>query len=300
MNQIDFVSIDFETANRKRWSACSIGLARVRAGVVVDKFYLLLRPEPLEFEFINVATHGITPEMVRDSPTFLEAWSEIEGFIGSDVLVAHNASFEQSVINQSFNQAGHRLPDLEYLCTLYMSRVNYPNRGGYRLPDVFKDIFGRPVNHHDALEDAVACAELGVHLIQMFREQSPRELVKVLYDIPMSRKRDWEKLTGIKPTREELDPNHAFFDKRIAITGELSSMSREQAVRVMVNCGAIYSDGVTMACNYLVVGDQEHQIMMYGSLSNKLIKARRYNEKGSQIQIINEQQFLEIAKELVD
>lgn len=297
---MDFVAIDFETANRRRASACSIGMVRVRSGQVVDTFYKLLRPDPFEFEFINTSTHGIMPEMVRDSPSLLEDWPSILEFIGRDVLVAHNASFEQSVINQTFFAKGYQVPELDYLCTLYMSKVNYPRRIGYRLPDIYKDIFGKSVNHHHALEDAFACAELGVHMIGKFREQDPRALISVLYEIPLSKKQDWKKLTGIKPAKDELNPAHPLFEKKVAITGELTSMSREQAIRLMVNCGAMYLDSVTKSCNYLVVGDQEHQLAMYGKKSNKYLNAEKYNATGCEIGFLNENSFLELVKEVVE
>lgn len=220
---MNFTAIDFETANNKRTSACSIGMAKVRDGKVVDTFYELITPVPNEFNYINTSIHGITPEMVAGVPTMLELWDKIDAFIGGDVLVAHNVTFEQSVINQLFQHHGREIPDLDYLCTLYMSRVNYPRRMGYKLDDLCKDLLGREVNHHHALEDAVACAELGVHHIGMFREQDPRALISVLYDIPVRYKKEWQKLKGIKPSSEELDPSHPLFGKNVVITGVLHS-----------------------------------------------------------------------------
>jgi hypothetical protein len=62
MQEINFTAIDFETANRKRTSACSIGLAKFRAGKLEDTFYELLSPDEGIFEAINMAIHGITPD----------------------------------------------------------------------------------------------------------------------------------------------------------------------------------------------------------------------------------------------
>lgn len=43
----DFAAIDFETANGKRTSVCSVGVVVVRGGEVVDTFYRLIRPRPI-------------------------------------------------------------------------------------------------------------------------------------------------------------------------------------------------------------------------------------------------------------
>ena len=42
----DFAAIDFETANEQRTSVCSVGVVVVRGGVIADRFYSLIRPEP--------------------------------------------------------------------------------------------------------------------------------------------------------------------------------------------------------------------------------------------------------------
>jgi len=292
---MDFTAIDFETANRKRASACSIGLAKVRDGKVVDEFYRLIRPEPLEFDFINTSIHGISTEMVLDAPTMLELWPSIEAFIDGDVLVSHNSSFEQSVINQYRLMCGLEPPAFDYLCTLYMSKVNYPTRVSYKLDDMLLDVFGKKVNHHHALEDAIACAELGVHLMGLFRPQSARELISVLYDIPVREKQEWKKLTGIKPTKEELDPNHPLFEKSVTFTGVLSTMTREKAVQLLVDCGGIYKDAITKSNHFLVVGDQEYQQANFGGPSGKMKRAIEYNEKGGSIQTLTEEEFLRLV-----
>ncbi len=289
---MNFTAIDFETANRKRSSACSIGMAKVRNGEIVDTYYHLLYPFPEEFEFINISTHGITPESVRDAPSLLDSWSQIMGFIDGDVLVGHNVSFEQSVINQYMTQQNQEVPELDYLCTLYMSRVNYPKRLGYKLDDICKDLLGKKVNHHHALEDAMACAELAVHHISKYREQDVRELIKVLYETPIRNKPEWKKLTGIKPSKEELDPNHPYYDKKFVITGILDSMSREQAVLYIVDCGGVYQDKITKSTDFLVMGNQDYQINMYGGKSGKTKKVEEYNAAGCNIKIISEQEFM--------
>lgn len=289
---MDFVAIDFETANAKRASACSIGMARVRNGKVVDTYYELIKPVPFDFNYINVSIHGITPEMVNEKPTFMELWNDIKSFVGDDVLVAHNVSFEQSVINQILTSYEETLPSFDYLCTLYMTKFNYPNRLGYKLDDVCKDILGKNVNHHNALEDAIACAELAVHHISKFPTQPLKDLMRALYVTPQREKKEWVKMTGVKPSREELDPNHPYFDKRFVITGVLNSLSREKAVQLLVDCGGIYQESITKVTDYLLIGNEDFQLQLYGSRSGKAKKADEYNAKGSNINIINEDEFL--------
>lgn len=61
----DFVAVDFETANARRSSACSIGIAAVKGLKVVETYHSLIRPEFGRFSGVNIRIHGITPDMVK-------------------------------------------------------------------------------------------------------------------------------------------------------------------------------------------------------------------------------------------
>ena len=56
----DFAAIDFETANGKRTSVCSVGVVVVRGGEVTDTFYRLIRPRPNYYSRFTTAIHGLT------------------------------------------------------------------------------------------------------------------------------------------------------------------------------------------------------------------------------------------------
>lgn len=56
---MDFIAMDFETANRKRASACSLALVVVQQNKVVDSFYTLINPQ-MQFDAQNIHIHGIT------------------------------------------------------------------------------------------------------------------------------------------------------------------------------------------------------------------------------------------------
>jgi DNA polymerase III subunit epsilon len=100
-DMMDFVAIDFETANEKRSSACAIGLTTVREGQIVDSFSRLIRPPELRFSFWNSKVHGLTENDVKDSPTFDELWPELLPLLENQIVVAHNASFDISVLRHS-------------------------------------------------------------------------------------------------------------------------------------------------------------------------------------------------------
>lgn len=154
---MDFVAIDFETANRKASSACSLGLAVVSNGQIVDNPSWLIRPNPLYFEFWNTKIHGIDTEMVRDQPTFRDLWSEIYVYLENKILVAHSASFDIKVLYSALEQSYITAPPYEYACSLKVSRKVWPYLSRHGLDNVAR-FLNFDFNHHDAKEDAYASA----------------------------------------------------------------------------------------------------------------------------------------------
>lgn len=169
---LDFTAIDFETANGFRGSPCAVGLVRVRDGVMVDRAEWLMRP-PRGFDRFdprNVRIHGITAEQVSAAPRFGEVFERIAAFLGSDVLVAHNARFDVGVIESALEVSGRDVPAMGYACSLVLARRVY-DLPSYALPSAAREAGFTPGRHHDALADAEACAAI---LIDIARRATPK------------------------------------------------------------------------------------------------------------------------------
>lgn len=159
---MNFVAIDFETANTAAYSACSVGLVRCVDGTFTEEFQTLIRPPRLWFrpDFIDI--HGITPADVRGCPAFDAQWDAIHAFIGDALLVAHNAPFDRSVLNGCLEY--YHLPPISnpWKCTCRTARRFFPNVLHQPLPNyrlnTIADFYDIHFQHHDALEDARTCA----------------------------------------------------------------------------------------------------------------------------------------------
>ena len=152
-----FVTIDFETANEKRNSPCAIGLVKVENGVITKRAFSLIRPPTTYFNPRNTSIHGIRWDDVKDKPEFSTLFTSIMGFIGESILITHNASFDISVFRSSLDEYNIPYPTLHYTCSLLIARNVWPNLENYRLPTITR-FLGFNLKHHDANEDALACA----------------------------------------------------------------------------------------------------------------------------------------------
>ncbi len=152
-----FVAIDFETADFGPDSACAVGIVRVEGLKVVHRQSLRIRPPRPQMLFTHV--HGITWDMVKDAPTFADAWPNLVPWLeGASSLVAHNASFDRRVLSACCMASGLHVPALPFLCTVQLARLRWglkPND----LPSVCRRL-GIGLIHHDPGSDAEACARI--------------------------------------------------------------------------------------------------------------------------------------------
>lgn len=163
----NFIAIDFETANKYRSSACSIGVVIVNNGKITKEWSSFIKPEPFFFSYWSTAIHGITPDMVAEAPVFEDIWSQIDSwFISCDAIVAHNAPFDMGVLHACLERAqiASYLPDS--ICTYRLARKKLPFLRNHKLNTV-SEYFQIPLNHHDALSDARATAELMLRLSEI-------------------------------------------------------------------------------------------------------------------------------------
>jgi DNA polymerase III subunit epsilon len=153
-----FAAIDFETATKESDSACAVAIVRVEDGRVVDTAQTLLRPPRQDFIFTDL--HGISWEMVKDAPTFGEAWPKLRPVTeGVDFLAAHYAPFDRAVLYACMHAAGIEPPETPFECTVVLARQTwgiYPTK----LNLVCRRLGIELDNHHDALCDAMACARI--------------------------------------------------------------------------------------------------------------------------------------------
>ncbi|RMF39458.1 MAG: hypothetical protein D6753_13740 [Planctomycetota bacterium] len=156
-----FLAIDFETASSNANSACQLAAVEVIDGAVAGQHCWLIRPPRMYFSPRNIEIHGIRPQDVRSAPTMEEVWVELQSVVDGQILVAHNAGFDMGVLVASLAAYDIACPQLEFTCTRTLARAAWPGRQRYGLKPL-GDWLGIAFKHHDALEDARACAEIAM------------------------------------------------------------------------------------------------------------------------------------------
>lgn len=160
-----YVVFDVETPNSRNDRMSAIGVVVVEGGVESAHLYTLVDPET-GFDAFNIRLTGITPRMVRGKPSFPVLWELLRPMLEKGVLCAHNAPFDLSVLGHCLRDYGIEWkPWANYVCTCRMGRRLLPEAPNHRL-DTLAGLLGLPLQHHNALSDARACAGLLQYYLQ--------------------------------------------------------------------------------------------------------------------------------------
>ena len=141
-----------------------IGAVKVEEGQIVDRFSTFVNPQtPIPFEIEKLTS--INDEMVMDAPLIEEVLPKFFAFCEGTVLVAHNAGFDTSFIRE--NAKRQSLPfDYTYVDTVGLARVLLPHQAKHTLDAVAKTLGVSLENHHRAVDDAEATAEIFLRFLK--------------------------------------------------------------------------------------------------------------------------------------
>ena len=171
-----FVVFDIETTgfSPEKNRIIEIGAVKVENGKITERFSTFVNPDvPIPFDIEQLT--GINDSMVISYPQIDRILPEFLAFCGDAVIVAHNAAFDTGFIAHYARALG-----LEYsptiLDTVAMARVLLPNLNRYKLDTVAKALGISLENHHRAVDDAEATAEIFMEFVRQLRQREIESL----------------------------------------------------------------------------------------------------------------------------
>lgn len=303
---MNFVAIDFETANEKRNSPCSIGIVVVKNNKVVEKKNILIKPFDMRFSPLNIWIHGIKPEMVVNEKEFNVVWEEIKHYFNETMIIAHNASFDISVLRHTLEHYHIELPCFNYICTMKLSKNFYTNLENCKLNTVNK-LLNYSFNHHYALDDALACSNIMLNISNELQINDINDIAITLgisigelsstsyYPCKTKSKAHITSFRKLIESNFKVSKNSSsLLGQTVVFTGGLKSMSRGEAMSRVRKVGGYTSSTVTKKTTYLIVAIKDYSNLHKSEMSTKLRKATMLKEQGQCIQIINEDDFLNL------
>lgn len=250
-----FTAIDFETADVKTSMPCQIGLVVVKNKKIVHQISRLIQPPSNKYCDKCISIHGITPKQTENSPQFPEVWNEIKQYIDGSFIVAHNASFDMSVLNKALSYYNIEKPQIEgYACTCEIFNK-------LKLPQVCYMFGVENLNHHDGLSDAVACAKIYLAFIEKKEPvNNPENYIENNVNKTTIKTSYHEALHGdiLVKDLSQADPNNPFYDKKVVITG-IFDISRNDIAQWLKRMGADINTAISRKTNIVLVGEDAGQ-----------------------------------------
>lgn len=278
-----FTAIDIETAIGKRWSICQIGIVRVENSRITDKILKYVQPPNNEYSEWNIRIHGIEPNDTLNSPIFPEIWDDIKHLIENELIVAHNADFDIDCLYKTLEYYNIPIPNLQYDCTFKITGLKLNN-----LCEAFEITLD---NHHNAECDALACAEAYLKI--------KNNCIPDYSKVQKRTGQNYFEIKGHERIKGDLlkkdlingDKSSIFYNKKVVFTGALNSITREKAAEIIKSQGADIDTGISKKTDYVITGKSPGP--------SKMKKIEKYNSENSNIQIILENEFLNIIKNVL-
>ncbi len=174
-----YVVFDIETTgfSPQKDKIIEIGAVKVTNGKITERFSQFINPKvPIPFRIVELT--GINDSMVMDAPVIDEVLPRFLEFCQNAVMVAHNAEFDMSFINENVKRLGIDKA-FTSLDTVALARVLLPSLNRFKLDTVAKALKIPLQNHHRAVDDAECTAHIFVEFIKLLESRDITDLSQV-------------------------------------------------------------------------------------------------------------------------
>jgi DNA polymerase III epsilon subunit family exonuclease len=163
-NPNNIVYLDIETTGLSLSQGariCEIAMLKVSDGIETT-FNQLINPNQLMPELCS-KIHGITDDMLKDSPKFADVAQEVANFIDGFVLICHNASFDLNFISKEIMENYIQPPEMYFIDTLTISR-QYFSFSSNKLGNIAEILDIEVKEQHRAMADVLTMQSISKYL----------------------------------------------------------------------------------------------------------------------------------------
>jgi DNA polymerase III epsilon subunit family exonuclease len=178
---VSFTIIDIETTGLSKYTdkITEIAAAKFHNGELVESFQTLVNPQVKIPRFITKLT-GIDNELVRSAPTIRQVLPSFIEFLGDDIFVAHNATFDFGFLDHNMKLHHNKEIKNKTLCTRKLANRLLPNLPRRRLQDLCECFDVTNNQAHRALGDVHATVKVFKNLLKMLDEKGMRHASEII------------------------------------------------------------------------------------------------------------------------
>lgn len=298
-----FTLLHTESVNTNKDAVCHIILVPVIDGVRQEPKEYIVNPKA-SFYFVM---SGITKEQVEEASFFEDVWPEIrQALVDAPFVVCSAEGNSVHTLAGTIMRLDQYCPAIDFInakaiCRRTMSQISYSLN--YLSWEYFQDGIEEsdPVAIANRWTD-LALMGLGTSDATDLRDFAEKEKIRIgsfsseevipslcIHTKPYQAHRGFD----AESVDVNVNPEHPFYGRNIVFTGKMEVMTRNEARTAVVALGGLAPDNITKDTNILVVGKQDLRVVGEKGLSGKMKKAAQYKEKGQDIEIMDENDFVE-------
>lgn len=159
-----FVAVDVETTGLSPLynELIEVSAIKYEGAKKIDTFSTLIKPKKEISSTITNIT-GITNKMLENAPELDKVMPELVNFIGDNPIVAHNANFDYSFLQNNSNRSFTKNKVID---TVAISREMLPNLPNHKLNTVARCIGIKEEGFHRAEFDCECCAKIYIKYLE--------------------------------------------------------------------------------------------------------------------------------------
>ena len=228
--------------------ACQIGVTIVENGVIKGTVVDYIQPPDNKYEIGCMKVHHINPEQTINAPTFDIVWQKYKELFEKFPIVAHNASFDESVLRINLDYYGIPHNNIaKFICTYQIYSLSLDKLcWAFDLHDD---------QHHDAGFDSLRCAQFYEFYLEGLKPDLSRLLNYVPEEDRHTKITQHKQLTGdvLQKDLTNADPTNPFYNKKVVITG-LFDVDRNVLAQKLKSFGADLDTCISKRTNFVFVG----------------------------------------------
>ena len=298
-----FILLHAENLNANKDSVCNLILVPVIDGVRQEPKVFLVDPH----SDYDMVMSGITKEQIEEAPDFETLWPEIRQLLEDAPFVVCSADGNSvTTLAGTVSRLGLTCPEIPYINAKAICRRTM-DHFSYNLQILADHYFQKTISYLEPVDIAETWADLVIIGLESAKEDSFVAFAKShriqlgmfsseeFHPCRSLKLYQWDKDNLFDPSSVavDADPDHPFYGANIVFTGKLESMTRDQARSAVVAIGGNAPERLTMDTNILVVGNQDLRVVGEKGMSGKMKTAAKYKEKGCNIEVIDESDFVE-------
>ena len=323
--------IDFETANSRSSSACQLGVVRLEDWQIINEKEWLIRPQRLYFSPQCVRVHGITARDCMTSPEWDRVWEELHPLIDGCIIIAHNVGFDAAVLQGTCQLYDIAVPPFDLQCTRLIAKRTWPGQSGYGLAAISERL-AIQFHHHNALEDARACAQIA---IQAAGKLNATDLESLEEKLGLTRGRIWvdqirqprtvrrTRIESVAEPQARYDPKVFRTDgtpsradqirrtrlradailascedvkpldgKHVFLMHTLLGLDRDDSASFLTKLGAVVQSKMNLQTHYVIMGTTDASNTESVEASLQVEQIAQRNKDGQPIRILSQRQLL--------